>query len=696
MPAQGIMAKIEQLVGTIGDQDLRDQIAREVKALKERKQFGLVFERHLPETILIAADAKIRAGSRARRRTAPDGPDLTVVRATRTSVVLAGDDGEIELPRSDVLVVQPFEEPVYPTLRLRQTVARSETRPYHAVINGENFHTLQLLVHAFEGQVDCIYIDPPYNSGASTWKYNNKFVDENDSWFHSKWLSFMEKRLRIAKRLLKPDGVLVVTIDENEVHHLGLLLEEMFPEFLRYMVTIVINPKGTSKANFSRVDEYAFFICPPGTEVISTVPFGFAMPIEVAVRDHRVLPTGDGNTFVRRLALRRDGAESSNRADRPKQFYALLIDPKTNEVKGIGPQLALTDEPRTDPIGALVPVYPIDGRGRHRVWRYGRDTMTALIEAGEIRITKVDPRTGRYSLYHIKPVEQEAAERRRPRTVWWHSSHDAGAYGATLLNEMFGQRSPFPFPKSLYAVRDTLKLVVGNKPDALVIDFFAGSGTTMHATCVLNAEDGGRRRSIMVTNNEVSDEDARALAKAGHFPGDPEYEARGIFESVTMPRCISAVTGERPDGTRIAFRDLDGSEMGVGLDENVAFFNLDYLNPDRIELGEALDDLLPVIWLAAGGRGGLSEAFDREAGYVVDEARGLAILLDEKGLRGFEDALEATAGITTMFVVSDSEAVWLEVSTHVGIDRETGRARRIVIVPRDYLTLCRKIARSFR
>jgi len=155
-------------------------------------------------------------------------------------------------------------------------------------------------------------------------------------------------------------------------------------------------------------------------------------------------------------------------------------------------------------------------------------------------------------------VEQEAAEHRRPRTVWWHSSHDAGAYGATLLNEMFGRRSPFPFPKSLYAVKDSLSLVVGNRPDALVIDFFAGSGTTMHATCLLNAEDGGRRRSILVTNNEVSDDDARALAKAGHFPGDAEYEAKGIFESATMPRCIAAITGTRPDGAPIPLATSTG------------------------------------------------------------------------------------------------------------------------------------------
>src|SRR6185295_18547061 len=102
-------------------------------------------------------------------------------------------------------------------------------RPYHAVLDGENFHALQLFVYLYEGQVDCIYIDPPYNTGARNWKYNNRYVDSNDQYRHSKWLAMMKKRLWLARRLLKPNtGVLIVTIDEHEVHHLGMLLERVF------------------------------------------------------------------------------------------------------------------------------------------------------------------------------------------------------------------------------------------------------------------------------------------------------------------------------------------------------------------------------------------------------------------------------------------------------------------------------------
>jgi adenine-specific DNA-methyltransferase len=119
-------------------------------------------------------------------------------------------------------------------------------KPWHILINADNFHALQLLLYAYENQMDVIYIDPPYNTGARDWKYNNDYVDNGDSFRHSKWLSMMKKRLLLAKRLLKTDGVLVATIDENEVHHLTILMESIFPDARLQMVTICVNPSGVS------------------------------------------------------------------------------------------------------------------------------------------------------------------------------------------------------------------------------------------------------------------------------------------------------------------------------------------------------------------------------------------------------------------------------------------------------------------
>ena len=135
-------------------------------------------------------------------------------------------------------------------------------KPFHTVINGENFHALEALTFTHRGRIDAIYIDPPYNTGAKDWKYNNDYVEGEDLYRHSKWLAFMERRLLIARSLLNPAGsVLIATIDEKEYLRLGLLLEQTFPEAEVQMVSSVINPKGTARDNeFARVDEYIFFV----------------------------------------------------------------------------------------------------------------------------------------------------------------------------------------------------------------------------------------------------------------------------------------------------------------------------------------------------------------------------------------------------------------------------------------------------
>ena len=231
------MAKIEDLIDEIDDPALRERIAAEVRDLKRTKRFGLVFEEHIPETVSLYG-LPIRPGLIVQNRTTPD--DLTEYRVLSVengkatvapkSVEAPPPPAETKLEVKDLLVVKQFHEQIFPGLSSVGNVRRGAAdQPSHIVINGENFHALQLLAYSYAGKVDCIYIDPPYNTGDKSWKYNNRFVDENDSYRHSKWLSFMEKRLRLAKPLLKPDGVLVVTIDEHEMHHLGILLEELFP-----------------------------------------------------------------------------------------------------------------------------------------------------------------------------------------------------------------------------------------------------------------------------------------------------------------------------------------------------------------------------------------------------------------------------------------------------------------------------------
>ena len=181
-------------------------------------------------------------------------------RATGETVNLAVDE---------VMVVREFGEPIFPSLVPVDVVDSGPVdAPWHTLIEADNYHALQLLDYLYAGKVDCIYIDPPYNSGASDWKYNNDYVDKNDQWRHSKWLAFIERRLALAKRLLNPAAsVLIVTIDEKEVLRLGILLEQVFPGCKVQKTTIVINPKGTARYNeFARVE----VTCPALFEPVET------------------------------------------------------------------------------------------------------------------------------------------------------------------------------------------------------------------------------------------------------------------------------------------------------------------------------------------------------------------------------------------------------------------------------------------
>jgi adenine-specific DNA-methyltransferase len=697
------VARLEQLLGDVADAKLRRDLEAEVAALKERTKFGLVYERHLPETALVSDVNVIQPGDLVRPKQDVDKDvsyRVAALEGDEAVIIKDGNGTQLRVSIADLFVVLPFGEPIYPTLESVGSVHRSDSQPYHAVINGENFHALQLLTYMYAGKVDCLYLDPPYNSGATDWRYNNSYVDVNDSYRHSKWLSFMEKRLRLAKRLLKADGVLIITIDENEVHHLGVLLEEIFPEYLRYMITLVINPKGTAKVNFSRVEEYAFFVVPnTGEDVIAQLPAPGDEPETVwedeagdedddELEDElEAVPDGEQNGDVEveeeggvafsKLYLRRRGAHSSYRPQRPNQFYGIKVDEKTLTVKGIGPEIDEDDHPRNSRKGKILTVYPVDAENNERVWRYGRETMARLIKAGQIRVGKFNPELDTYTLNHWKPIAKEKAGLRRVRTVWWRSRHDAGTHGTTLIANLLGRRGAFPYPKSLYAVRDTLEAVVKDRPDALIVDFFAGSGTTLHATALLNAEDGGRRRCVLVTNNEVDPKTTRQLNKAGFYRGDPEFEAEGIFQAATMPRVQAALSGERPDGTPIPrgkkYRYLDGRAFADGFDENVEFFRLDYLNPDSVELGQSFQQIHPALWLAAGGHGKREAANDKKPYFVGST---FAILFDVASLGEFEDALQDRDEISHVFVKTDSADAFAEVRERLGRDRETSMLYR--------------------
>ncbi len=243
------------------DSQLGADLEREFKLLSSRLPFGLNFERHSPEAVELPL-RPVRKGDKV--RVLPDRGSVkkgdqrlwqvkAIHKATKVADLEMLDASEPEtqsVPLIDLIVVAEFRDTIYPGLVSTGKVRRGGDKPFHTVINGENYHVLKALTYTHRGKVDAIYIDPPYNSGAKDWKYNNDYVEGDDLYRHSKWLAMMERRLLLAKELLNPvNSVLIVTIDEKEYLRLGLLLEQVFPEARIQMVSSQINPAAVARAD---------------------------------------------------------------------------------------------------------------------------------------------------------------------------------------------------------------------------------------------------------------------------------------------------------------------------------------------------------------------------------------------------------------------------------------------------------------
>lgn len=323
------MALLQDLIQQIDDPVLRERIQQETNKIIGQKKFGLVFEEHLPECTPLY-NMPIKVGSKVALKTGYVSDIYTVLRIKGNKAVCdRRETHEQKTFRLDeIMVIAEFGEPIYPTLTPIDTVENApDSDLWHTLIEADNYHALQLLEYLYTGKVDCIYIDPPYNTGAKDWKYNNDYVDGNDQYRHSKWLSMMEKRLRLAKKLLNPaDSVLIVTIDEKEYLHLGCLLEETFPEANIQMVSSAINGKGVSRGNeFFRVNEYLFF-----------VKIGNCRVIELSLPDEWLGNIKTTTTKqVRWGSLLRSGS-GAERKDSPGCFYPIYISKDKTHFCGAG------------------------------------------------------------------------------------------------------------------------------------------------------------------------------------------------------------------------------------------------------------------------------------------------------------------------------------------------------------------------
>jgi adenine-specific DNA-methyltransferase len=249
---------------------------------------------------------------------------------------------------------------------------------------------------------------------------------------------------------------------------------------------------------------------------------------------------------------------------------------------------------------------------------------------------------------------------RRIKTVWHRTTHDAGVGGTDVISGLTGSRT-FSFPKSVYAVRDTLAMLTQSNPDALVVDFFGGSGTTTHATMMLNAEDAGRRRSILVTNNEVDIEEQSALRSEGYYPGSPAWEERGIFYRATRPRIEAAVLGVRVDGSPLPdkLKNANGTLMNGGYDENVEFFELTYLDHNSVARGKAFEAVAPLLWMKFGALGPIIAKVKKP--FAAPTGANYAVLFDINRWPEFVEVLRGRDEVRYACIVTDSLAQYQQV-----------------------------------
>ena len=678
------MSRLTELLAQVKSKDsiLGEELDREFKLLATRRAFGLNFERHQPEHIELP-NRPVRVGDNVRilpPRGSNEKGDRRLWRVrkvssrngrrlTQLTLVDVNEQQATEVYVEDLVVVAKSGEYIYPGLASTGRVERGAGKPYHVVINGENLHVLEALRYTHRGRIDAIYLDPPYNGRRKDWKYNNDYVDPDDFYHHSKWLAMMERRLKKARDLLRQEeSLLLVTIDEKEVHRLALLLEQVFPDAAIQMVTNVISSKGAvRKGKFSRVEEHLFFVT-LGRAAAKPWFRNMLDPVKNDVNDSHALEW---------LGLRRR-SRYDKRGSRPNQFYPVFVHEKTGHLHSIGDAIDNDVDRKTVAVpNGTVALWPLKPDGTEMIWGLTPEALRRIWEKGYAKVNswKSDEKTGTVKYLQSGTIEQIEKGRiiisgkkndgsvvgrvsvdddfLSPKRVWNLASHNAEFGGTKMLAKLVPGRD-FPYPKSLYAVEDALRFYLADKPHAIVLDFFSGSGTTTHAVMRLNRQDGGRRISISVTNNEVSAEEETGLRDDGLRPGDPKWEKFGVCDFVTKPRIKAAITGITPDGTDVdgSYQYTDEFPMALGFEENAEFFTLTYESPIAVSHNLAFERISPLLWMRAGSIGKRIDALPQK-GWAIAETYGLLSNLDLS--RTFCEAVRENDSIRFAYIVTDDD-----------------------------------------
>ncbi len=426
----------------------------------------------------------------------------------------------------DVVEQSKIKVPVLKEV-LKNRLDLDEKFPNNIMIEGDNYLALSVLNYTHKKNIDLIYIDPPYNTGAKDWKYNNDYVDGEDTYRHSKWLSFMRHRLNLANELLKEDGFIVCAIDHNELFTLGVLMDKIFGEQNRIgIVSVVHKPEGRNQEKFFGTSNEFMLVY---ARNINKADFNKTV-LDNELQERFDCEDEFGSYRLKNFIRLTDG-KYSLRENKPHFFYSIYVSKDLNKFS-----LVKKD--------GFSEVTPTTDKGVERTWKTTKETFIKLANKGDI-VAKNEG--GRIVLYEKLREDQVI------KTHWIKKEYHAYHFGTKVLEEILGSAKQFDFPKSLYLIIDIVKLIT--KKNAVVLDFFAGSGTTGHAVLEMNKIDGGNRKFILCTNNENNN--------GGNG---------GIAESVCYPRIKAVLNG---------YKNKKGEKV-AGIPSNLFYYKTDLVDIEQI------------------------------------------------------------------------------------------------------------------
>ena len=419
-------------------------------------------------------------------------------------------------------------------------------------IEGDNLDSLSILNYSHKGKIDVIYVDPPYNTGATNWKYNNSYVDSEDPYRHSKWISFMYFRLHLARTLLSEEGIICITIDDYEFPRLFMVMEEIFGSN-NFLGNVIIrnNPGGRkSKRKVAAQHEYAIFFSKNPQVSIAKID------IEIENKSHKYKKNDKGELIEWRN-LRKEGSDSMAKPGSDR-FYPIYFDSDTGEISSS----------KILPIKIL----PLDSKGDKRIWRRSKDDVDVLFKKNELKIKKTS--YGNQVYFQFKG----GLSGETPKSLQLDNKFSASEYGTKELDNILGERESFNFPKSKHAVAQCIK-IASSKKDAIILDFFAGSGTTGQAVLELNNEDGGNRKFILCTNNENKIADEVCYPRISKIMGGYQNKVgefiKGLGGNLKYFNIIHVLRGKKDSDKKILANNINDL---ICLKENT--FNKFLVKPD--------------------------------------------------------------------------------------------------------------------